>query len=59
MEAGDEMAGFDGKGQKEKTLVKDVLDAELYSFRWDGKDEYGKIVSNGLYLYMLHSENFN
>ncbi len=62
MEAGDEMAVFDGdliKEQKVKTLVNDVLDANKYEVVWDGKDDSGKQESNELYFYKIPSENLN
>jgi len=61
MEAGNEMAGFDGdiiKGQKVKTLVNDLLDADKYEVELDGRDENGKSASDGMYFYRIHSEDF-
>ena len=53
------MAGFDGKGQKVITLLDDMLDANRYEVVWDGKDEEGKKVMNGLYFYRIQTNNFN
>ena len=45
------------KGQKVKTLLNDTLDANNYSVTWDGKDELGYEVANGMYLYKIHLNN--
>ncbi len=41
------------KGRKIKHLIKDQLSAGQHSVVWDGKDDYGKKVSSGVYLYKL------
>ncbi len=40
-------------GQRVKTLVQGYLKAGTTSLSWDGKDEKGKAVSSGVYLYEL------
>jgi len=53
------MVGFDGKGQKMKTLVNGVLNTNNREIVWDGRVDPGKSVSNGLYFYRIHLGNFN
>ena len=43
------------KGQKIKTLVDDKLAAGYHSVVWDGKDDTGKPVASGIYMYKLQS----
>jgi len=40
-------------GQKIKTLVSESQTAGSYSVTWDGKDDFGKAVSSGIYLYQM------
>ena len=44
------------KGQKIKTLVDEKLDAGYHSVVWDGKDDTGKPVTSGIYLYTLQTK---
>ena len=46
------------KGQKVKQLVSDQLSAGQHSVVWNGKDDSGKSVSSGIYLYKLKTVNF-
>ncbi len=41
------------KGQKVRTLVNDYQQAKNYSVVWNGKDDNGRTVANGVYLYKL------
>jgi flagellar hook assembly protein FlgD len=45
-------------GQHVVTLVSRRLNAGLHSITWDGKDETGKTVASGVYLYRLVTEKF-
>jgi hypothetical protein len=42
-------------GQKVKTLVNQKQSPGSYTVEWDGKDEAGKVVSSGVYLYWLRA----
>ena len=42
-------------GQKIRTLINKELSAGSYKIEWDGKNEGGKSVSSGVYLYKLES----
>lgn len=46
-------------GQQVRTLVKDNLEAGFHSVLWDGKDELGKQVASGVYIYRLQSGDFS
>ena len=45
-------------GQAVKTLVNENRQAGNYSVDWDGRDDQGQKVSNGIYLYRLISGDF-
>jgi len=42
-------------GQKVKTLHSGLLEAGIHNFTWDGRDEQGKEMETGVYLYILSS----
>jgi len=48
---------YDLLGRKVKTLVDDEVEAGVYKVKWDGKNEFGKNVSSGVYFYSLKSES--
>ncbi|RJP74080.1 MAG: T9SS C-terminal target domain-containing protein [Ignavibacteriales bacterium] len=45
-------------GQKINTLVNQDFKAGSYSVTWNGKDQFGKQVATGAYLYSLETESF-
>lgn len=45
-------------GQKIRTLVNQDFKAGNYSVTWNGKDEFGKQVSTGAYLYSLETNSY-
>lgn len=45
-------------GQKIRTLVNNDFKAGSYSVTWNGKDDFGRQVSTGAYLYSLETESF-
>lgn len=45
-------------GQKVRTLVNEEMKAGSYTLTWNGKDDHGKQVVSGTYLYSLETENF-
>jgi len=49
---------YDLKGQKIRTLINAFQNSGYKSVIWDGKNDVGKFVSNGLYLYRLSAGNF-
>ena len=46
-------------GQLIKTLVDETQAGGIHTINWDGKDELGKNVASGVYLYQLKAENSN
>lgn len=46
-------------GQVVKTLVNRIQEPGSYSVQWDGTNQAGKKVTQGLYLYTLESEKFS
>jgi parallel beta helix pectate lyase-like protein len=49
-----EISIYNVKGQKIKTLIKDYSHRGQYPTKWEGKDEYGRSVSSGIYFYKLN-----
>lgn len=45
-------------GQKVRTLVSDVLTPGSYQITWDGKNDNGVQVANGIYFYGIRTEKF-
>ncbi len=46
-------------GEEVKTLVNGKQDANFYTVQWDGRDNHGQTVANGVYFYKLNSGEFN
>jgi len=46
---------FDLRGRKVASLINCISDPGLHSIMWDGKNQYGKTVSSGYYIYRLIS----
>jgi hypothetical protein len=46
-------------GEKVKTLLEQDQPAGFYQINWDGKNDNGKSVSSGLYLYKLEVNGFS
>lgn len=50
---------FNILGQKIKTLVNSKQPADYYLIEWDGKNDFGKAVSTGIYYYHIEAGDFN
>ena len=49
---------FNLKGQRVKTLVDDTLPAGNHRVTWNGKDDAGRSVSSGVYMYRLTGPDY-
>ncbi len=49
---------FNTLGQKIRTLVNKRQTPGQYTVVWDGKDDYGRNVASGIYLYQLKTNDF-
>ena len=49
-----ELAVYNIKGQKVKTIVKDYFEKGFHKLIWNGKDSTGKEVGSGVYFYKLN-----
>jgi hypothetical protein len=45
-------------GQKVRTLVNDRIEAGYHSVIWDGRNDEGRAVSSGVYIYRFEAGNF-
>jgi len=53
-----EFAIYDLTGREIKILVNKNQEAGQHIIDWDGRDNSGKIVSSGVYLYQIKSDDF-
>jgi len=49
---------YDISGKFVRTLVHNHQDAGFYQVQWDGRNQSGKALSSGLYLYRLQADTF-
>ena len=50
-----ELAVYNLAGQKLATLLEGVRRAGSYSLNWDGRDDQGRELASGIYLYRLRA----
>jgi len=50
---------FNILGQKVRTLVDGYQSAGYRSVVWDGKNQFGKDISTGVYFYLMEAEDFH
>jgi len=50
-----ELSIFNLAGQQVATLVEGVREAGTYTVRWDGRDDEGRELASGVYLYRLRA----
>lgn len=50
-----EVTVYSLSGQKVATLSNGFMEAGTHQLQWDGKDQQGKLVSSGMYLYQLRA----
>lgn len=59
-EAGDvSMIIYNLVGQQVRTLVKGTHEAGFQSVVWDGRDDFGRQVASGVYIYRLQAGSFS
>jgi hypothetical protein len=49
---------FDMLGHRVRTLVSEHQQAGRYEVSWDGRDEQGRAVSSGVFIYQLRAGSF-
>jgi len=49
---------YNALGQEVRTLVNTLQDAGVYSASWDGKDNDGRPLTSGIYLFRLEAGDF-
>ena len=49
---------FDASGRRVRSLVSGVMAAGDHNVMWDGRDEQGRPVASGIYLYRIESGDF-
>ena len=52
-----ELSVYNLTGQKVATLVEGIREAGAYTVQWDGRDEGGRELASGVYLYRLWTES--
>jgi len=50
---------YNTSGQLIRMLVNNIQSQGFYNITWDGTNNNGNVVASGLYLYRLHSGQFN
>ncbi len=53
------LAVYNLLGERIRTLVNGQVSAGFHEIAWDGRDEAGRSVSSGVYLYRLETEGFS
>ena len=49
---------YDMLGREVKTLINQTQDTGFKSIQWDGTNDYGKQVSDGVYLYRIQAGEY-
>jgi flagellar hook assembly protein FlgD len=52
-----ELAIFNLAGQQVASLVQGMREAGTYTISWDGRDDNGRALASGVYLYRLQAGN--
>jgi hypothetical protein len=53
------LAVYNMRGQKVRTLVRQELGAGYYDIVWEGRDDQGRSVASGVYIYQMRAGTFN
>jgi flagellar hook assembly protein FlgD len=54
-----ELSIYNMLGQKIKSLINRKMNSGYHSVYWDGTDNNGQVVSSGLYMYSLVTEQLS
>ena len=49
---------YDAIGREVRSLDSGVKSSGYHTLSWDSKDNYGKSVSTGIYIYQLQTEKY-
>ncbi|MDZ7376400.1 MAG: YCF48-related protein [candidate division KSB1 bacterium] len=49
---------FNMVGQRVRLLVNGQLTAGVHAAKWDGKDDFGRLLSSGIYFYRIEADRF-
>ncbi len=49
---------YDILGREVTRLVSKKVDAGFHTVQWNGRDKYGKMMTTGVYFYLLRTDNF-
>jgi hypothetical protein len=49
---------YDVLGREVRSLLNERYDAGMYSVQWDGKNNFGRQVSSGMYIYHIRAGKF-
>jgi hypothetical protein len=50
---------YNMNGQRVRRLTEGSFSPGIYSFKWDGRNDYGEYVSSGMYIYELRGEGYH
>jgi hypothetical protein len=50
---------YDASGRLVKTLVNSHLEQGIYTYNWNGTDDFARDVAEGIYFYTLNTDNTN
>ncbi|MGC9111752.1 MAG: S8 family serine peptidase [candidate division WOR-3 bacterium] len=56
-ETGVKLAVYDRAGRRVRTLLNQRLKPDRYQFTWDGRDDAGRTVGQGVYLIRIETDN--
>lgn len=53
-----EISIYNMQGQRTRSLVNELTAAGVHKVEWDGKDDFGKEVASGVYLYRMKAADY-